>query len=112
MENRESGLGSDGSKRRSIMIATEDDMPMSARPKCPVCGNNCAANGVSWRCKACGKAFVKYPQQKRNMHRPKCVECDSQNVISRGSYWNCKDCGRNWTKIKRREFKNVPKCIL
>lgn len=33
--------------------------------------------------------------------RPRCIECNSEHVISRGKEWYCRDCGRSWLKIYR-----------
>lgn len=34
-------------------------------------------------------------------NRPECIECGSENVISKGVSWLCKDCGRWFLKKKR-----------
>lgn len=83
--------------------------PIPMRPRCPACNaRNPVSYGDTWRCRACGKRWVK---QSRPMNyvsrrripgpRPMCIECGSEHVISFGTTWGCVTCGRRWVKRRR-----------
>jgi hypothetical protein len=40
----------------------------------------------------------------QNLNKPLCVECGSNEVISKGMSWYCKACGRWFLKIRRGSF--------
>jgi hypothetical protein len=44
--------------------------------------------------------FVRKPTE-RGPKRPPCIECGSDEVISKGVQWLCKDCGMWFLKIRR-----------
>ena len=76
------------------------------RPACPECGGNPVSHGHSWRCKDCGRQWLKETKEREApdyTKRPNCVRCGSHRVNSSGIQWVCKDCGKYWSK-KREEL--------
>ncbi|OGM09501.1 hypothetical protein A2Z67_00170 [Candidatus Woesebacteria bacterium RBG_13_36_22] len=72
-----------------------------SRPNCPVCGDaNPFSNGPTWRCRICGKAWVKVSSPRVKIPSPPCIYCSSTNTASHGKIrWICIDCGRFWRKV-------------
>lgn len=77
------------------------------RPQCPECETpNPTSHGRSWRCKACGRVWVKekgevWVRGKDIGERPVCPECRTPNPLSHGTSWHCKNCGKRWEKVRR-----------
>jgi len=77
---------------------------LGRRPRCP----NCSALdpnsvGLNWRCKVCGRSWLKNPQNKIKhicKNRPtKCIYCQEVGtVVGNGLCWKCTECGRSWAK--------------
>lgn len=40
--------------------------------------------------------------------KPNCIECKSNDVISKGNQWMCKSCGRSWLKQPRIKNRVIP----
>lgn len=79
-------------------------MTITNRPPCPSCKSlNIRSKGERWRCKNCGREFLKNIKRKYREkidwnNRPKCPYCEGK-VYSSGDNWRCKDCNRSSTKI-------------
>ena len=103
-------------KGKSLSKEHREGLSRAARigkeiPFCPVCGNNekVNSNGAkSWRCRACGRAWVKDPLSKEEIskilrkdygERPNCPRCSSKKIWLTGhtpKRWRCDDCGKSW----------------
>jgi DNA-directed RNA polymerase subunit RPC12/RpoP len=61
-------------------------------------------HGISWRCKECGREWVKTPHPHHSIVRPDhpCPDCGSMCIISKGSSWKCSKCGRQFSKNLRK----------
>lgn len=101
MEGIHSEHRHDRNQSRKIVLACEDDFVSVKRPVCKYCAGRVTSKSLRWECVECGRQFLKVylPTKKRN--NPKCIECESENVISRGDSWSCNDCGRKWKKVYR-----------
>jgi len=43
--------------------------------------------------------------------KPCCIECNSNDTISKGNQWMCKSCGRSWLKNPRKHNRIIPNQI-
>jgi ribosomal protein L37AE/L43A len=89
---------------------------LGERPPCPTCkSTRIKSAGISWRCKDCGKEWIKKPHPQKLIQRPDhpCPECGSTHIQSQGVKWVCCECAKTFQKILRKtnfapSYENLP----
>jgi len=91
--------------RKNLGKYPKRSIDVTNRPeKCIYCKrkNTVVGNGLQWKCRKCGRGWVKYPVVKKIEKGPPCPRCGGKSK-SRGQSWSCAVCGKRWMKFYQQE---------